>query len=115
MACCVHPLVHGDCAVPVEPEMVLYRKERKVGAVLEEIARFDDEELYRSINLTDVVGRGFAMACEGWHSLNDSEISLFTRQYHYILSDRKLRAQRHHEAFLKCLANNEKLPYLWQD
>ena len=115
MVGCMHPLVHGDCEVLTAPCMVLYRKERKVGAVREEIARFEDEELYSSINLTNAHGRGLAMTCEGWHSLNDYEIAVFTRQYHYILSDRKLKSQIHHEAYLKCLAQNEQLPYLWQD
>jgi hypothetical protein len=118
-SCTEHPLIHGDCAVPTAPVAVLYRKERKAGAQLIELARFDDEALPGlpgcTIDLTDRGGRGHNMTCAGWHDLGGGRIALFTREFHYILVDERLRAYVHHQEYLECLANNPQLPYPWQD
>ena len=134
MGCCScteHPLIHGDCRVPDEPCLILYRKEKKAGVPLIELARFDDEAFppvaccgmegerppmdHITIDLTDRHGRGHDMMCAGWRTISPTKISLVTPKYHYYLVDARLKAFMHHQEFLECLANSEQLPYLWQD
>lgn len=130
-SCCTeHPLIHGDCEVPTTPCLILYRKEKKAGVELEEIARFEDESLpvtYRcgqaappemygaTIDLTDRHGRGHDMMAAGWKSVSPTRIKLVTPRFFYYLEDARLRAFLHHQEYMECLANNPQLPYPWQD